>query len=133
MEVVTLQHLKSAKAAFEQSNDIQIVSSLSIYEKLFLTAIVMYNTRNCSFAGTTIKYRQKFDSFIETRLGDTKMNNVHFRNMVNRLKNMGIIKVSFDKKEWKEFITFNIKIDEAAHALQENDICAKVLSTLQAV
>ena len=33
-QVVTLHHLKMAKDSFDQSNDVQIVSTLSIYEKL---------------------------------------------------------------------------------------------------
>eukprot|EP01083_Nonionella_stella_P101003 285738_1 len=132
-EIVTLQHLKSAKDAFDQTNDIQIVSMCSIYEKLFLTAIVMCNTRSDGFAGMTRKYRQKFDNFVQTRLGDSKMGNVHFRNMVDRLEDVGILKIDFEKNDWKEFITFNVKMDEAMHALKENDVCAKILSTLQAV
>ena len=93
----------------------------------------MYNTRSDGFAGTTDKYRQKFDNFVQTRLGQSKLQNVHFRNMLQRLRDIGIISITFEKKEWVEWIKFNIPIEEAAHALKENDICAKVLSTLQSL
>ena len=91
----------------------------------------MHNTRNNLFAGTTDTYRRKFDNFVDTRLGEKRMKTLHFRNMLERLKDMGIITITFEKKEWVEYIKFNIQIEEAAHALKENDICAKVLSTLQ--
>ena len=39
--VVTLKHLKAAKDSFDQSNDVQVVQTLSIYEKLrFLTSLI---------------------------------------------------------------------------------------------
>lgn len=132
-EIVTLHHLKQAKASFDQSNDVQIVSTLSIYEKLFLTGIVMHNSRNNVFAGQCDVYRRKFDNFILSRLGEKKMKNSHFRNLLDRLKEMGIITITFEKKEWIEYIKFNIPIEEAAHALKENDICANIISTLQTV
>lgn len=128
--VVTLKHLKAAKDSFDQSNDVQIVQTLSIYEKLFLTAMVMKNQRNEGLAATTEKYRDKFDMMVVNRLGESKMNNVHFRNMLERLQSMGIITISFDKKDWTEWIRFDINKEEACHALKENDMCAKVLSTM---
>eukprot|EP00486_Rosalina_sp_Unknown_P000653 CAMPEP_0201567690 /NCGR_PEP_ID=MMETSP0190_2-20130828/8305_1 /ASSEMBLY_ACC=CAM_ASM_000263 /TAXON_ID=37353 /ORGANISM="Rosalina sp." /LENGTH=201 /DNA_ID=CAMNT_0047987981 /DNA_START=1718 /DNA_END=2323 /DNA_ORIENTATION=+ len=132
-EIVTLHHLKKAKDSFDQSNDVQIVSTLSIYEKLFLTGIVMHNSRNNVFAGQSDIYRRKFDNFIDTRLGEQRMKSSHFRNLLDRLKEMGIITITFEKKEWIEYIKFNIPIEEAAHALKENDICANIISTLQTI
>ena len=132
-KIVTFQHLKKAKASFDQSNDVQIVMTLSIYEKLFLTGIVMHNSRNNVFAGQSDIYRRKFDNFIDTRLGEKRMKNSHFRNLLDRLKDMGIITITFEKKEWIEYIKFNIPIEDAAHALKENDICANIISTLQTI
>eukprot|EP01083_Nonionella_stella_P010875 30930_1 len=132
-QIVTLRHLKLAKESFDQTNDIQIVSMCSIYEKIFVTAIVMCNKRSHGIAGTTRTYKQKFDNFVQTRLGDSKMPNVHFRNMVERLEDVGILKIDFESEDWMEFITFNVNMDEAMHALKENDICAKILSTIQTV
>eukprot|EP01083_Nonionella_stella_P179957 640345_1 len=132
-EIVTLQHLRLAKDQFDLTNDIQIVSMCSIYEKLFLTAIVMWNTRSNDLTATTRTYKQKFDNFVQTSLGDSKMPNVHFRNMVDRLIDAGILKMCFDHNDGKEFTTLNVNMDEAVHALKENDVCAKILSTLQAV
>eukprot|EP01083_Nonionella_stella_P258985 884573_1 len=129
-EIVSLQHLKSAKEAFDETNDIQIVSMCSIYEKLFLTAIVMCNMRSNGFAASTDKYRHKFDNLVHTQLGAEKMTTVHFRNMVHRLEDVGIIAITVDRSEWTEFIAFKIKLDEAMHALKENDVCARILSTL---
>ena len=130
-DIVSLYHLKAAKDEFDQSNDIQIVSTLSLYEKMFLTAMVMENTRSDSFANPTRKYRIKFDNFVQTRLGQSRMNNVHFRNMLERLEDIGIIAIKFDPHEWQEFITLKVQNSEAAHALKEHDVCAKILSTLQ--
>eukprot|EP01083_Nonionella_stella_P068170 180780_1 len=132
-EIVTLQHLRLAKDQFDLTNDIQIVSMCSIYEKLFLTAIVMWNTRSNDLTATTRTYKQKFDNFVQTSLGDSKMPNVHFRNMVDRLIDAGILKMCFDHNDGKEFTTLNVNMDEAVHALKENDVCARILSTLQAV
>ena len=106
-QIVTLQHLKKAKDSFDRSNDVQIVSTLSIYEKLFLTGIVMHNSRNNVFAGQSDIYRRKFDNFVDTRLGENRMRNSHFRNLLDRLKDMGIITITFEKKEWIEYIKFN--------------------------
>merc|ERR1712228_523391 len=108
----SLVHLKAAKDEFDQSNDIQIVSTLSLYEKMFLTAMVMENTRSDSFANTTRKYRLKFNNFVQTRLGDSKMNNVHFRNMLERLKDIGIITICFRNKN-KEYLCLEVNRSEA--------------------
>ena len=132
-EIVTLRHLKQAKESFDQSNDVQIVSTLSVYEKLFLTAMVMHNSRNNVFAGQSDIYRRKFDNFILSRLGDTKMKGSHFRNLLDRLQEMEIITITFEKKKWIQYIKFNIPVEEAVRALKENDICANILSTLQTV
>lgn len=92
--------------------------------------MVMQNVRNDGLAATTDKYRQKYDMMVINRLGESKMKRTHFRNMLDRLQDMGIITISFDKKDWEEFIRLDIQVEEAAHALKENDVCAKVLSAL---
>jgi len=129
--LVTFDYVKRAKESFDKSNDFQVICNLAIHEQLFLTAIVMCNARSAEFAETTEKYRRKFDNFVQTKLGGRKMKNVHFRNMLDRLKEIGIICITFDKKEWIEWIRFNIEIEEAKHALKENDVCAKIISALQ--
>ena len=91
--------------------------------------MVMQNQRNEGLAATTEKYRDKFDMMVVNRMGESKMSNVHFRNMLGRLQSMGVITISFDKKTWDEWIRFDINNEEACQALKENDICAKVLST----
>ena len=92
--------------------------------------MVMQNVRNDGLAATTEKYLQKYDMMIINRLGESKMERTHFRHMLSRLADMGLITISFDKKDWLEYIQFDIQVEEAAHALKENEMCGKILSAL---
>lgn len=113
--------------AFDQNNDIQIISTLSLYEKIFLTAMVIQNVwKECSF-GSTKTYRHAFNKYIKKRLGDSEMNNVHFRNMLERLKDIGIITTCFRNERNKEYIRLEVNISEAVHALKEHELCNKIL------
>lgn len=127
-DIVTLQHVKQAKIEINQSNDIQIINTLSIYEKLFLTAVIKHNLKNEIFSEKIDIYRRKFDNFINTRLNDERMKNTHFRNLLERLEEMGIITIIFDKVKWIEYIKLNITLEQVANALQQNIICANILS-----
>ena len=98
--------------------------------RLFVTAMVMQNVRNDGLAATTDKYRRKYDMMTINQLGADPLNRTHFRNMLDRLQDMGIITISFEKKDWEEYIRLDIQTEEAAHALKENDVCAKILSAL---
>ena len=91
----------------------------------------MYNSNSNGIAGSMEQYRHKFNTFTETRLGESKMKNIHFRNMLDRLQDIGLIAITFNKKEWVEWIKLDVNIEDAKHALKENDICGKIISTLQ--
>ena len=101
-----------------------------IFYRLFLTAVVMQNARNGRFTGITGKYRFKFDMLVTNHLGESTMEKIHFRNMLDRLQKMDVITILFDKTTWVEYIRLEIQVDEVIYALRENDICSKILSTL---
>ena len=70
-------------------------------------------------------------TYIQILLGHEKMPNIHFQNMLHRLIDCEIITIISNKNKWNDLIRFNIDIDDAIVALKQNEICDKIISTLE--
>ncbi|ETO25913.1 origin recognition complex subunit [Reticulomyxa filosa] len=109
---VQISDVKKAKTHFDGSIDVQIIHNLAIFEKLLLTAILIYNRINRVLSATLEEYKTRLDGYLDTHIGESRLTVIEMQGILERLRDTGVISIIFNQKESKTWIRMNSQEDD---------------------
>ncbi len=128
LRVVTMKDIKAAKTEFFGSNISQTVDTLAQFEKLFLTAMVVFNDTHQVLSGALSEYTQRTNAYIAGSLGLEKLSPTEMDYILESLQEMGMVTVTFNRKESARYIRLTCRTGVIVGALKDDKISSKILS-----